>query len=59
APTMEYAVKQATPRSAGDSKKRVWIHPDDLTYMYNWINNRTSDTASLAVLDDAHQAIQS
>jgi len=59
APTMENAVKQATPRSAGDSKQRVWIHPDDLSYMYNWINNRTSDTAALAVLDDAHQAIQS
>ena len=59
APTMENAVKQATPRSAGDSKQRVWIHPDDLSYMYNWINNRTNDTAALAVLDDAHQAIQS
>ena len=60
APEMQTAIVESTPRSAGEPKQRVWIHPNDLKYMYEWINERKSDDiVSLGVLDDAFQALQS
>ncbi len=59
APTMDSAIHNASPRSAGDPKQRVWIHPDDLDTMCKWIEPRVVDELGLKVLDDATQAIQS
>lgn len=59
APEMDTAVEMASPRSAGEPKQRVWIHPNDLGDMCMWIESRTDDNDALAVLNDAHQALQS
>ena len=59
APEMDTAVEMASPRSAGEPKQRVWIHPNDLGNMCMWIESRTDDNDALAVLNDAHQALQS
>ena len=59
APEMSAAVTKATPRSAGDPKQRVWIHPNDLQSMCEWIEPRTDDAAAMTVLEDANQALQS
>jgi len=59
APEMHTAIESAVPRSAGDPKPRVWIHPNDLKMMYEWIESRTDDSEAIAVLEDAHLALQS
>lgn len=59
APEMHQAIEMATPRSAGEDKPRVWINPTDLNMMYEWINSRTDDSDAIAVLADAHLALQS
>jgi hypothetical protein len=59
APEMHTVIESAVPRSAGDPKPRVWIHPNDLNMMYEWIESRTDDSDAIAVLDDAHLALQS
>ena len=59
APEMQTAIVESSPRSAGAPKERVWIHPRDLEYMHNWISDRADvEISSLAVLDDAYQALQ-
>ena len=59
APEMNLAIESAVPRSAGESKSRVWIHPNDLNMMCEWIESRTDDSGAMAVLSDAHLALQS
>ena len=59
APEMNLAIESAVPRSAGESKSRVWIHPNDLKMMCEWIESRTDDSGAMAVLSDAHLALQS
>ena len=59
APEMNQAIEMATPRSAGEAKPRVWINPNDLNMMCDWINSRTDDTEAIAVLEDAYLALQS
>ena len=59
APEMHTVIESAVPRSAGDPKPRVWIHPNDLKMMYEWIESRTDDSEAIAVLEDAHLALQS
>ena len=57
APEMQLAIETAAPRSAGEPKPRVWIHPRDLEMMCEWIQPRIDDKDAIAVLDDAHQAL--
>lgn len=57
APEMQLAIETAAPRSAGEPKPRVWIHPRDLDMMCEWIQPRIDDKDAIAVLDDAHQAL--
>ena len=57
APEMQLAIETAAPRSAGERKPRVWIHPRDLDMMCEWIQPRIDDKDAIAVLDDAHQAL--
>ena len=57
APEMQLAIETAAPRSAGEPKPRVWIHPRDLEMMCEWIHPRIDDKDAIAVLDDAHQAL--
>ena len=57
APKMQFAIETAAPRSVGEPKARVWIHPSDLEMMYEWIRTRIEDKDAIAVLDDAHQAL--
>ena len=59
APEMNLAIESAVPRSAGESKSRVWIHPNDLNMLCEWIESRTDDSGAMAVLSDAHLALQS
>ena len=59
APEMNTAIESAVPRSAGDPKPRVWIHPNDLKMMYEWLESRTDDSGAISVLEDAHRALQS
>ena len=59
APEMNTAIESAVPRSAGDPKPRVWIHPNDLKMMYEWLESRTDDSGAKSVLEDAHGALQS
>ena len=59
APEMNTAIESAVPRSAGDPKPRVWIHPNDLKMMYEWLESRTDDPGAISVLEDAHGALQS
>ena len=59
APEMDIAIQTASPRSVGEPKPRVWVHPNDINKMYDWLKSRTDDTTALAVLDDAHLALQS
>jgi hypothetical protein len=56
---MDIAIQTASPRSVGEPKPRVWVHPNDINKMYDWLKSRTDDTTALAVLDDAHLALQS
>ena len=58
APTMEEAVKQASPRSAGEPKPRVWINTQDLGMMVDWLKPHVHDADSIAVLADAQSALQ-
>tara|TARA_B110000438_G_C15784960_1_gene638009 strand:- start:51 stop:920 length:870 start_codon:yes stop_codon:yes gene_type:complete len=57
APEMSAAIEMASPRSAGEPKQRVWIHPNDLENMCMWIQSRTDDSDAIAVLNDAHQVL--
>ena len=57
APKMQLAIETAAPRSVGEPKARVWIHPRDLEMMCEWIQTRIEDKDAIAVLDDAHQAL--
>ena len=57
APEMQFAIETAAPRSVGQPKPRVWIHPRDLDMMCEWIQPRIDDKDAIAVLDDAHQAL--
>ena len=57
APEMDTAIESATPRSAGEPKPRVWIHPNDLNMMCNWLESRTDHPDALAVLGDAQLAL--
>ena len=57
APEMQLAIETASPRSVGEPKARVWIHPRDLDMMCEWIQPRIDDKDAIAVLDDAHQAL--
>ena len=57
APKMQFAIETAAPRSVGEPKARVWIHPSDLEMMCEWIRTRIEDKDAIAVLDDAHQAL--
>ena len=59
APEMNTAIESAVPRSAGQPKPRVWIHPNDLNMMYEWLKSRMDDSDAISVLDDAHLALQS
>lgn len=59
APEMDTAIESAAPRSAGEPKPRVWIHPNDLNMMCNWLESRTDHPDALAVLGDAQLALQS
>ena len=56
---MTSAIENAAPRSAGETKSRVWIHPDDLRNMCSWIEVRDESEDALAVLSDAYAALQS
>ena len=57
APEMQFAIETAAPRSVGQPKPRVWIHPRDLDMMCEWIQPRIDDKDAIGVLDDAHQAL--
>ena len=59
APKMTTAIEQAAPRSAGEAKNRVWIHPTDLEIMRDWLYSRVEDDIANTVLADASQALQS
>ncbi|MEE2747242.1 MAG: hypothetical protein VX473_02100 [Candidatus Thermoplasmatota archaeon] len=59
APTMDDAISSAKPRSAGEPMHRVWIHPDDLKRMYEWLKDRVDDDEGMSVLSDASQFIHS
>jgi len=59
APTMETAIADAAPRSAGEPMARVWIHPADLRMMYDWLSTRIDDESAHGVLNDASHALQS
>ncbi len=59
APKMTAAIEQAAPRSAGEAKNRVWIHPTDLEIMRDWLYSRVEDDIANTVLADASQALQS
>jgi hypothetical protein len=59
APKMTAAIEQASPRSAGEAKNRVWIHPTDLEMMCDWLHPRVEDEIANSVLADASQALQS
>ena len=61
APTMDDAIRSAKPRSAGEPMHRVWIHPDDLKLMYEWLQNRVDDDddEGMTVISDAGQFIHS
>jgi hypothetical protein len=59
APQMTAAIEAAAPRSAGEPKDRVWIHPSDLEIMYQWLRSRVDDVVANRVLDDALQELQS
>lgn len=59
AQNMTTAIENATPRSAGEAKPRVWIHPDDLENICAWIESRTDSEDAKALLSDAHAALQS
>ena len=59
APQMHTAIELAAPRSVGEPKPRVWIHPNDLKLMCAWLKPRTDDSVAHALLDDAHLALQS
>ena len=59
APKMTAAIEQAAPRSAGEAKNRVWIHPIDLEMMRDWLYSRVDDDIANTVLADASQALQS
>jgi hypothetical protein len=59
APQMTAAIEGAAPRSAGEPKNKVWIHPSDLEVMYHWLISRVEDAAANSVLDDAYQTLQS
>ena len=59
APKMTTAIEQAVPRSAGEAKNRVWIHPEDLEVMRDWLHSKIEGDAAHAVLEDASQALQS
>ena len=59
AQTMTSAIESATPRSAGEAKPRVWIHPDDLGDICEWIESRTNSDDAKVILGDAYAALQS
>ncbi len=59
APKMTAAIEQAAPRSAGEAKNRVWIHPTDLEMMRDWLYSRVEDDIANTLLADASQALQS
>ena len=59
APQMHTAIESAAPRSVGEPKPRVWVHPNDLKLMCEWLKPRTDDSVARALLDDAHLALQS
>ena len=59
APQMHTAIELAAPRSVGEPKPRVWIHPNDLKLMCAWLKPRTDDSVAHDLLDDAHLALQS
>ena len=56
---MTAAIEEAAPRSAGEAKNRVWIHPTDLEMMCDWLHPRVEDEIANTVLEDASQALQS
>ena len=56
---MTTAIENAAPRSAGEAKPRVWIHPSDLENICAWIESRTDSEDARALLDDAQAALQS
>ena len=59
AQNMTTAIENAAPRSAGEAKPRVWIHPDDLESICSWIESRTDSEEAKVILGDAYDAIQS
>ena len=59
AQTMTSAIESATPRAAGEAKPRVWIHPDDLENICEWIQSRTNSEDAEVILGDAYAALQS
>ena len=59
AQTMTSAIESATPRSAGEAKPRVWIHPDDLGNICEWIESRSNSDDAKVILGDAYAALQS
>ncbi len=56
---MTTAIENAAPRSAGEAKPRVWVHPDDLKNICSWIESRTDSDDAKAVLCDAYEVLQS
>tara|TARA_B100001029_G_scaffold36956_1_gene28298 strand:- start:658 stop:1527 length:870 start_codon:yes stop_codon:yes gene_type:complete len=56
---MSTAIENATPRSAGEAKPRVWVHPDDVREICSWIETRTESEDARAVLGDAYAELQS
>ena len=56
---MTTAIENATPRSAGEAKPRVWVHPDDVREICSWIETRTESEEARAVLGDAYAELQS
>ena len=59
APEMEIAIETAAPRSVGEPKPRLWIHPSDLGMMCEWIEPRIDHKDAIAVLDDARHTLHS
>ncbi len=59
APQMHTAIESAAPRSVGEPKPRVWVHPNDIKMMCEWIKSRTDDSVAHSLLNDAHLALQS